>query len=124
MTGYLSSAVEMYQLVCVTATGKATTLKPVATPFVEEYQALAVAKVPTASGPCAECEWCGHTCPDSGNCKHDSYGAVKNHNDAAKEDATPLGDASAVGSGGESAADDEDMNTTKVHCARLPVQFW
>ena len=44
MTHYLTTAVEAYQKVCITATGKRAALKKVATPFVEEDQLAAKAK--------------------------------------------------------------------------------
>lgn len=57
---YLISSVNLYQKVCVDATGKEATLRNVATPFVESGHTLVVAKAPVANGPCIECEWCGH----------------------------------------------------------------
>lgn len=58
MKHYLTTAVEAYQKVCITATGKRAALKKVATPFVEEDQLAARAKAPCAEGPCIQCEWC------------------------------------------------------------------
>lgn len=52
-------------------------LNHVATPCVEEAHTVADANVPIASGPCIECEGCGHLFPDSGDCIHNSYDAVK-----------------------------------------------
>ena len=48
MQHYLTTAVEAYQKVCITATGKRAALKTVATPFVEEDQLAARAKAPHA----------------------------------------------------------------------------
>lgn len=76
---------------------------------MEEDKALAVANVPKASGPCVSCEGCWHTCPGSEDCTHDSHDAVKKKFAAAKQDVLGSGYVSAIGSGGESAAEDEAM---------------
>lgn len=44
MMDYVVSSISLYQHVCVAATGKGAILRRVATPFIEEYQARALAK--------------------------------------------------------------------------------
>lgn len=56
MKDYLMSSVGLYQKHCMTACGKKAALRSVATPFIEEGQARALAKAPIAKGPCIECE--------------------------------------------------------------------
>lgn len=46
MMDYLMSSIRLYQKVCVAAAGKEATLRKVATPFIEEVQARALAKAP------------------------------------------------------------------------------
>lgn len=110
MPGCVMSSSELYQEVFITATGKEATLTKVASPFVDADHAVAVARTPVANGPCIECEWCGHTFPDSDDCKRETGGAAKQNQVAARKGAN-TNHASNNGSGGESAADGDDEDT-------------
>ena len=71
MKDYLTTSISLDQKVCDAATGKEATLRNAATPFIEEDQALALAKAFVANWPCIECEWRGHTSPEDAQCTYE-----------------------------------------------------
>lgn len=109
MKDCLNSSVDLYQNVCTTATGKEATLKKVVTPCVDEDQTLTKAKMPFTGGPCVLCEWCGHTYPNSDDCKYHMYDAVKKKHAAAKTQSLGSGCEYTTGSGGESETEDTEV---------------
>lgn len=91
---------------CIAATGKAAILTHVTNLFVETCQTLAKANIPVATGPCIDCEWRGHTCPDVGDCRYACDGLIKQPNAAANTYAKVNHDSkSNVDSGEETAVD-------------------
>lgn len=114
MTDYLCSSDNLYQ--------RYVLLQPVKKPRPEEWQhlsskmtkTLAVAKAPKAKGPCIECEWCGGTFPDNGDCKYACYDLIKKKNAAAKKDATVNDAPKCEISNGEESATDSDIENEDV----------
>lgn len=118
------SSVALYQTVCMTATGKEATLRTVATPFIEDEPARALAKAPTAKGPCIECEWCGHTLPDDDRYKNECYDHIKRTVDAAKKmQRQPNARSSPIAENIMRSSVTVTVNMSKAHVTKPRVPF-